>query len=183
MKIGVIADTHIPVSARELPGEVRDHFKDCDLIIHVGDIVEEWVLEELGKLAETKAVRGNMDSAELKKRLPEKMLLNVSGKKIGVVHGSGPAFKAFKAASEAFRKKPDIIIFGHSHIPFNEERDGILFFNPGSPTDNTVPENRSFDDEEPGSTAARSSEVLHPPSRNVSTPSPVLTNGRFSRSK
>ncbi len=144
MKIGVIADTHIPVLANKLPRKVYEYFKDCDLIIHAGDLVEMSVLDELGKIAETKAVWGNMDSYEVKRCLPEKILLDVAGKKIGVVHGRGPAFKVVKIASRAFSKKPDIIIFGHSHTPFNEKRDGTLFFNPGSATDNVFPQNCSF---------------------------------------
>lgn len=139
MKIGVIADTHIPVFATQLPQKVRDYFTGCDLIIHAGDVAEKWVLDEFKKIAETKAVQGNMDSAELKKSLPEKIIIEAAGKKIGVVHGSGPAFKAVKIAKEAFKKKKlDIIIFGHSHTPFNEEKEGTLFFNPGSATDSTM---------------------------------------------
>ena len=144
MKIGVIADTHIPVLAEKLPRKVYDYFKECDLIIHAGDMVEMSVVEELEKLAETKAVWGNMDSYEVKRRLPEKIVLDVAGKKIGVIHGRGPAFNVLKTVTGAFRKKPDIIIFGHSHIPFNEKKDGTLFFNPGSATDNVFPQNRSF---------------------------------------
>jgi putative phosphoesterase len=144
MKIGVIADTHIPALANKLPQKVYDYFKDCDLIIHAGDLVEASILEELEKIAETKAVWGNMDSYELKRRLPEKIVLDVAGKKIGVVHGRGPAFKVIKTVSEAFSKKPDIIIFGHSHTPFNEKKGDTLFFNPGSATDNVFPQNRSF---------------------------------------
>ena len=66
MKIGVISDTHIPIAAPRLPQKVYDHFKDCDLIIHAGDAVEMSVIEDLGKLAEVKAVCGNMDSPEMK---------------------------------------------------------------------------------------------------------------------
>ncbi|NQT33327.1 MAG: metallophosphoesterase family protein, partial [Candidatus Omnitrophica bacterium] len=80
MKIGVISDTHIPNSAKKLPGKVCDFFKDCDLIIHAGDIVEKEGIEELEALAETKAVRGNMDSVELKEALPKKLVLKVAGK-------------------------------------------------------------------------------------------------------
>ena len=144
MKIGVISDTHIPVSAQKLPQKVYDYFKDCDLIIHAGDAVEVSVIEELGKLAETKAVRGNMDSLELKQRLPEKLVLNVGGKTIGVVHGKGPAFKVQDVVSGLFGGRMDIIIFGHSHVPFNEKKDGTLFFNPGSATDKVFSRYRSF---------------------------------------
>ena len=144
MRIGVIADTHIPVSAERLPQKVYDYFKDCDLIIHAGDVVEMSVLEELERLAETKAVRGNMDSRELKKRLPEKIVLEAAGKKIGIVHGRGPAFNVVKVVSRIFLERPDIIIFGHSHTPFNEKKNGTLFFNPGSATDKVFSQYCSF---------------------------------------
>lgn len=144
MKIGVIGDTHIPVSTKKLPSKVYDYFKECDLIIHTGDLVEESVITELGKMAKTKAVRGNMDSSELKQNLPEKLVLDISDKKIGVVHGSGPSFKVLQTVRRAFNGKFDIIIFGHSHIPFNEQIDGTLFFNPGSATDKIFAEFRSF---------------------------------------
>jgi len=144
MKIGVVSDTHIPFAASSLPTEVIDRLKGCDLIIHAGDIVEMSVLDQLGKIAETRAVRGNMDNLEVKKKLPETILLDVEGKKIGVVHGHGPGFKALESAREAFKTAPDIIIFGHSHDPVNKVVGGTLFFNPGSPTDTVFTKYRSF---------------------------------------
>lgn len=144
MKIGVIADTHIPVSARKLPQKVYDSFKDCDLIIHAGDLVDMSVIRELSKIAETKAVSGNMDGYEVTQKLPDELLIEVAGKKIGVIHGRGPGFKVQQMAKEAFGDKADIIIFGHSHTPVNEKKDGILFFNPGSPTDTVFSPYRSF---------------------------------------
>lgn len=144
MRIGVIADTHIPVFAKSLPRKVYDYFKDCDLIIHAGDVVEMDVIKELEKLAETKVVTGNMDSFELRERFPEKCLLKVAGKKIGVVHGKGPGVKVRQTVRKAFRTKPDIIIFGHSHASFNEKIDGILFFNPGTATNDVRAESCTF---------------------------------------
>lgn len=144
MKIGVLADTHVPVSTDDLPQKVYDCLKGCDLIIHAGDIVEMKLLEKLGRIAETKAVCGNMDSPEVKKSLPNKLVLNVAGKKIGVIHGSGPGTKVINEVADAFSEKCDIIIFGHSHLTFNEKRGETLFFNPGSPTDKVFSVSRSF---------------------------------------
>jgi putative phosphoesterase len=135
MKIGIIADTHVPVIAKNLPPQLNKYFKGCDLIIHAGDLVEMQVLEELGKIAETKAVYGNMDGPGVRKNLPENILFEAEGKRIGVVHGSGSASKIIENVRKTFSKKPDIIIFGHSHVPLNRTIDGILFFNPGSATD------------------------------------------------
>jgi len=144
MKIGVIADTHIPASAKEIPGKVYEYFKECDLIIHAGDVVDMAVIEELSALSEVKAVYGNMDSYEVKQRLPEKMILTAAGKKIGVVHGKGPSFNILRMVRKAFPQKPDVIIFGHSHIAYNEKTGGTLFFNPGSPTDRVFAKYCSF---------------------------------------
>ncbi|MFH1665208.1 MAG: metallophosphoesterase family protein [Candidatus Omnitrophota bacterium] len=144
MKIGVVSDTHIPVAAASLPKKMLDHFKGCDLIIHAGDMVEMSVIKELGKCAETKAVRGNMDDNEVRKNFPEKLIIDAGGKKIGVVHGKGPGDKVLQMAAAAFEGKLDIIIFGHSHSPLNEKKDGTLFFNPGSATDRVFAKYRSF---------------------------------------
>ncbi|MFH1798880.1 MAG: metallophosphoesterase family protein [Candidatus Omnitrophota bacterium] len=144
MKIGVISDIHVPSAAKNLPAEVRDYFKDCDLIIHAGDAVEISVIKELEKIAKTKAVRGNMDNCDLKRQLPEILILNVENKKIGVTHGSGSGDKVIEKVKQVFKQKLDIIIFGHSHLPFNDEIDGTLFLNPGSPTDRIFSPYRSI---------------------------------------
>ncbi|MFH1846718.1 MAG: metallophosphoesterase [Candidatus Omnitrophota bacterium] len=135
MKIGVISDTHIPIAAKQLPEKVYDYFRNCDFIIHAGDAIEMSVIDDLSRFAEVKAVHGNMDSPEMSRCFPEKISFVISGKRIGVVHGKGSSDKVWKTAEELLGKDFDIIIFGHSHVPFNETKDGILFFNPGSATD------------------------------------------------
>ena len=144
MKIGVISDTHIPTFTNKLPQKVLDRFRNCDLIIHAGDAVEMSVIQDLEKIAETRAVWGNMDSLEMKEKLPEKLIFDVAGKKIGVTHGRGASFKVLQNVSECFDPKPDIIIFGHSHASVNEVIDGTLFFNPGSATDEIFSKNCTF---------------------------------------
>ena len=135
MRIGVISDTHIPISAEKIPEKVCKRLESCDLIIHAGDFIEMNAIEELEKICKVEAVYGNMDSGEIKKRFSDKMIFEVEGKKIGVVHGSGPADHIIETVKKAFEEKLDIIIFGHSHVPCNEVHDGTLFFNPGSVTD------------------------------------------------
>ncbi|MFH1837519.1 MAG: metallophosphoesterase family protein [Candidatus Omnitrophota bacterium] len=144
MKIGVISDTHIPVTALRLPDKVYSYFKSCDLIVHAGDATEESVIEELRAIAETKAVCGNMDSFDLKKKLPKKIVFKVGNKEIGVMHGSGPPFKVMQNVAKEFSPKPDIIIFGHTHIPMIDRHEGVLFFNPGSATDSVCSKCCSF---------------------------------------
>lgn len=137
MKIGVISDTHIPDRAKEIPKKALEEFKKVDMIIHVGDMVDLSVLKKLKTVcANVRAVAGNMDPSEIKDMLPERDVFKVAGRTIAVVHGWGSPGKLLDAVTDAFKnQKPDIVIFGHSHSPFNEIRNGILFFNPGSPTD------------------------------------------------
>ena len=129
MKIGVVSDTHLR-SYKELPRGTIGAFSKVDLIVHAGDFVEMEVFEGLRQLGEVKAVRGNMDSAELKSLLPEKELFIVNGKRIGVIHGSGAPWGIEHRVREKF-EDVDVIIYGHSHVARNEVIGGILFFNPG----------------------------------------------------
>lgn len=135
MKIGVIADTHISSFSSKLFDRIYEYFKECGLIVHAGDSIELPVLDELRKITDVKAVCGNMDTPLVKKQLPEKIIFSLNGKTIGVIHGRGSASKIVKTVADSFKKKMDIIIFGHSHLPFNETINGTLFFNPGSATD------------------------------------------------
>jgi putative phosphoesterase len=136
-KIGVISDTHIPMTAPGLPQAILEEFKTVDLIVHAGDLVSPRVLAELKSLCpRVKAVRGNMDSEELKNELPEREIFCVGSVKIALAHGWGAPANLVASLEAAFKKdKPDIIIFGHSHSPMSEFIGGILYFNPGSPTD------------------------------------------------
>lgn len=144
MRIGVISDTHIPFFSSGIPDEVRERFTGCDLIVHAGDIVEAEAIAELEKIAETKAVQGNMDSDELKKILPESLIFEAAGKKIGVTHGKGRGKAVLEWVKSFFGSKLDVVIFGHSHMPFNEKIGGTLFFNPGSATDTIFSRKRTF---------------------------------------
>ena len=145
MKIGVLSDTHIPIAAPSLPKEILSAFKGVDLIFHAGDMVEASVLKELKKIARVYAVRGNMDSKEVADLLPRRLVIPVGKFKIGIFHGYGAASKLVELLKEEFRADPvDSVVFGHSHTPFNEAQGGILFFNPGSPTDKTCAPYNSF---------------------------------------
>ena len=129
MRIGVVSDTHA-TSFDQLPDRILTALAEVDLIIHTGDFVTRDVLDGLKRLGEVKAVRGNMDSEELKRILPEKELLIIEGKRIGITHGSGPPYGMDDRVGGMF-EGVDIIIYGHSHYSQNEVKRGILFFNPG----------------------------------------------------
>ena len=132
----VLSDTHVRRGgSRRLPDGVYALLDTAGMVLHAGDIVCADVLDELGGFAPTYAVMGNNDLDPGLSHLPESRLVEVEGVRIGMVHDSGP-----RAGREARmrRKFPDadVVVFGHSHIPWNEEGlDGQLLFNPGSPTD------------------------------------------------
>lgn len=134
MRIGVIADTHIPDRAKEIPQKILEDFKNVDLILHAGDLVELKVLDELRKIKEVKAVFGNMDSFPVVNLLPKKELIQIGKFKIGLIHGFGHPNRLIEVVRKEF-DKVDCIVYGHAHNPVNEVRDGVIFFNPGSPTD------------------------------------------------
>jgi putative phosphoesterase len=137
MLIGVLSDTHIPVNAKEVPPQVLEAFKKADLIVHAGDLVSLSVLEALKAVCpRVVAVWGNMDPGEVRAAIPERQIFAAGKYKIALAHGWGPPDKLTDVLAKAFSaEKVDAIIFGHAHAPLNEKRGGILFFNPGSPTD------------------------------------------------
>lgn len=137
LTIGIIADTHLHArDADRLPSEIPDLFGrfGVGLVIHAGDIVDQAILDRLSKVASTIAVHGNNEPIELWKELPERIVLTVGSHTIGIVHGHGGP-TARKTALMAFPERVDFVVYGHSHIPMIEEVDGIVYFNPGSPTD------------------------------------------------
>lgn len=136
MRIGVISDTHIPKMAKDIPKAVYNGFKNVDLILHAGDFVEADFLKKLKDFKKTIGVYGNLDSGEVTNILKAKEIIEVGGFRIGLIHGWGaPEGLTERIRMEFKDEKIDCIVFGHSHSPFNETKNGILFFNPGSPTD------------------------------------------------
>jgi hypothetical protein len=132
-KIGVISDTHLTGSDECLKLIAQRYFSDVDLVLHAGDLVDIAVLDAFcGK--EIKAVRGNMDTPSVVNVLPESIILEFNGFKIGLIHGWGRPFNLEAKLLNALGKL-DCIVYGHTHRPSNLERDGVLFFNPGSATD------------------------------------------------
>jgi len=133
MEIGIISDTHVK-TLDELPATIITALAGVDLIIHAGDFTELPVLEGLRQLGAVKAVCGNMDSAELKRTLPQKELFVVNRKKVGLMHGWGAPWGIADRVKGMFGDV-DIIVFGHSHQPCNQYIGGSLLFNPGRASD------------------------------------------------
>ncbi len=119
--IGVIADTHgllRPAAVRELKGS--------DLIIHAGDVGTAEILKELAAIAPLHAVRGNVDRGYWADRLPRTAVVEAGGVRLYVLHDFAQLDLDPQAAGFA------AVITGHSHRASLKERDGVLYFNPGS---------------------------------------------------
>ncbi|WP_409251016.1 metallophosphoesterase family protein [Bacillus sp. SCS-153A] len=135
LKIVVLSDTHMPNRGKELPPVLIKELKSAELIIHAGDWNTLEVYEELKEYGRVEGVSGNTDEQAILDAFPKRQVLNVQGYSIGVVHGDGTGKTTEKRALEAFEENMDIIIFGHSHIPYTRFSSGTLLFNPGSATD------------------------------------------------
>ena len=152
MKIGVLSDTHLFAdrgwlnTVKQVARNTRtlddlhtlllNDFQNVDRLIHAGDFVHMEVLEMLREIAPIEAVWGNMDPGSLREILPETTIFEVEGIRIGVTHGDGAPKGIIERVQQRFQHETvDTIIFGHTHRPLNERYHGILFFNPGSPTD------------------------------------------------
>ncbi|MGD0987449.1 MAG: metallophosphoesterase family protein [Candidatus Sulfotelmatobacter sp.] len=119
--IGVISDTH-----GLLRPEAVEALRGSDHIIHAGDVGSPDVLDELSAIACVTAVRGNVDKGKLASKLPETAVLELGGVSIYVLHDQSQLDLKPKAAGFS------AVVSGHSHVPKQEMRNGVLYFNPGS---------------------------------------------------
>ncbi|MGW4395850.1 metallophosphoesterase family protein [Amycolatopsis nivea] len=136
MRLLLVADTHLPKRAKELPAQVWDEVAQADVVVHAGDWVDVDTLDALeARSARLIGVYGNNDGPELRKRLPEVARETLEGVRLAVVHETGDA-KGRAARCDALYPDVDVLIFGHSHIPWDTVTPGGLrLLNPGSPTD------------------------------------------------
>lgn len=143
LAIGVVSDTHLHADphGRGLPKPLLDELAQArvGLILHGGDIFAPWVLDQLAEIAPVLAVIGNGDPPDLRLALPRRRIVVVGDHSLGLVHGhEGPGQSTPQRARRAFAENPLIrcVVFGHSHQPLSRlEPDGLILFNPGSPTD------------------------------------------------
>ncbi|HEX4429389.1 MAG TPA: YfcE family phosphodiesterase [Frankiaceae bacterium] len=136
MRLLVLADTHVPKRARDLPPEVWAAVSAADVVVHAGDWVEVELLDRLQDGARRLiAVYGNNDGAPIRARLPETAQATLEGVRVTVVHETGGA-KGREARLDRAYPDTDLLIFGHSHIPWDSTTPGgMRLLNPGSPTD------------------------------------------------
>ena len=136
MRLLLIADTHIPRRARDLPARVWGEVANADVVVHAGD----WVVPELLDELESRAARlvacwGNNDGPALRARLPERADAVLDGLHLTVVHETGAASGREARMSRRYPDS-DVLVFGHSHIPWDTTtQTGLRLLNPGSPTD------------------------------------------------
>ncbi|MHA7190356.1 metallophosphoesterase family protein [Arthrobacter sp. MDT2-16] len=136
LTLTLLADTHLPRRAKELPGEVWAAVESSDVVVHAGDWTELPLLEDLESRANRLiACYGNNDGAGLRARLPLIARAELEGVRLAVVHETGQK-QGREARMAALYPDTDVLVFGHSHIPWDTRADtGLRLLNPGSPTD------------------------------------------------
>lgn len=121
--VAVLSDTH-----GQLRESVRQRLQACDRIVHAGDVGTEAVLDALRSLAPLSVVRGNVDRGEWAEALPQDEVVDIDGCLLYVLHDIGDLALDPGPAGAGF----DAVIYGHSHRPASETRDGVVYLNPGS---------------------------------------------------
>jgi putative phosphoesterase len=121
MKIGVISDTH-----GLLRPEALVALRGSDHIIHAGDIGNPGILTTLESIAPVTAIRGNTDHDPWARKIPATNVLEIGGVSIYILHSLAELDLKPEAAGFA------AVIYGHSHMPKQETKHGVLYFNPGS---------------------------------------------------
>jgi putative phosphoesterase len=136
MRLVLVADTHVPKRARDLPAPVWDEVARADVVLHAGDWVDAGLLDAFERRsARLVACWGNNDGAELRARLPERADVTLGGVRFTVTHETGGAAGRDARMSRLY-PDTDVLVFGHSHIPWDTTTPtGLRLLNPGSPTD------------------------------------------------
>jgi putative phosphoesterase len=136
VRLLIIADTHVPKRARDLPEQVWREVDHTDVVLHAGDWVAEPLLDALeARSARLVGVYGNNDGPALRARLPEVARVELGGVEFAVVHETGGSAGRERRCEAAYQDV-DVLVFGHSHIPWDTTTpSGLRLLNPGSPTD------------------------------------------------
>jgi uncharacterized protein len=129
--IVVLADTHLS-RGHDLPGALWDDIRTADMVVHLGDFTGTDLADALQATGKLVAIYGNNDPDEIRRRYPSRQDVVVGGVRIRAIHGDVGGRTADETA--AAQHGADVVLYGHSHMPRNVRRDGVLLFNPGSPT-------------------------------------------------
>jgi putative phosphoesterase len=135
-RVILVADTHIPKVGPAMPSRLLQECEGADLILHAGDLIEMSVMEKLSSLAPTRAVVG-------KSLLPDKTVVEVEGKLVGLIHGWGPPMGIERRVLSRF-SGVDVVVFGHTHKALVDERKGTMLVNPGTPNDRRFSDRLSY---------------------------------------
>jgi uncharacterized protein len=137
MVIALISDTHLPRGARRLPDACVERIAAADLLLHAGDFSTLETLRELEAIGPPLlGVHGNVDSADVRRLLPEERVVEAEGARIAMVHDAGARAGRLERMRRRFGERADVVVFGHSHLPLHDQApDGFQIFNPGSPTE------------------------------------------------
>ena len=136
MRLLLLADTHVPRRARDLPAQVWAEVDHADVVVHAGDWVDVALLDAIEhRASRLVGVYGNNDGPPLRGRLPEVADVDLDGLRLTVVHETGGRERRESRCAQRFPDS-DVLVFGHSHIPWDTTADtGLRLLNPGSPTD------------------------------------------------
>jgi putative phosphoesterase len=137
VRLLIVADTHVPKRARDLPAQVWDEIDSADVVLHAGDWVDLTLLDAMQARARRLiGVVGNNDGPPLRARLPEEANVDLDGVRFTVVHETGASVGRERRLDQRYRATADVVVFGHSHIPWDTTTpQGLRLLNPGSPTD------------------------------------------------
>jgi hypothetical protein len=136
VRLLLISDTHLPGRGRRIPDALWREVDRADVVVHAGDWVGVALLDELeARSRRLIGVVGNNDGADLRARLPEVATAELDGVRLAVVHETGASTGRERRCAARF-PDTDVLVFGHSHIPWNTVApSGLRLLNPGSPTD------------------------------------------------
>jgi hypothetical protein len=143
MRVAIVSDTHMPRGTRALAQECVDRLAAADLILHCGDITEAEVLDTLRELGPLQAVYGNMDTPDLREKLPKELIVEASGARIGMVHIPG-ALEGRAERLVARFPDCDAVVYGHTHLTEVTREGDVWILNPGSPTEKRKAPNRTM---------------------------------------